>query len=56
MKHFVLQCRKCGWLDPPKITGSPKSGMHVKASCAKCGAYIKFLNKHELERLSLRSR
>ena len=46
---MVLTCPKCNWEGPPDIS---RSGPHFKASCNKCGSYIKFLSKKEVIRSS----
>lgn len=37
-----LVCESCGVIDVPRVE---PSGPHLKASCASCGSYIKFLRK-----------
>ena len=37
-----LSCLKCGHRGPAAVVSS---GPHLKATCSKCGAYIKFLGK-----------
>jgi hypothetical protein len=38
----ALLCAKCGHRGPARESSS---GPHIKASCAQCGAYIKFMGK-----------
>jgi len=45
MNPLNLQCKKCGLV----VLTLDESGPHVKASCGKCGAYIKFLSKADVE-------
>ena len=41
-----MLCTKCGFEGNPNLQ---ESGPHTKASCQKCGCYIKMLGKKELE-------
>jgi len=40
-----ILCKKCGLVDNPKTTiiPLPQGGGHIKANCAGCGSFIKFL-------------
>ncbi len=38
-----LSCHRCGYSGDPKLE---PCGQHIKAVCARCGAYIKFLPQH----------
>jgi len=45
-----IQCKSCY----SKEYTTEKSGQHLKASCAKCGTYIKFLPQNNpIERMPL---
>lgn len=39
-----MKCNKCGFNGNPNLE---ESGPHTKATCQRCGAYIKMLNKNE---------
>ena len=41
-----MLCAKCGFKGNPNLE---KTGPHTKATCRKCGSYIKMLNKKELK-------
>ncbi len=43
-------CKKCGSVDDYKTS---QSGMHVRADCNQCGAYIKFLPQSYPEPIKL---
>lgn len=47
-KKLKLECHKCN--KEVEVFVEMK-GPHLKASCSKCGGYIKFLNKEEKEQL-----
>ncbi len=43
-----LYCKKCDWIGIAPTIDKPDSNLDsVKASCPKCGAYIKWLNRLE---------
>ena len=39
-----LKCKRCNQRSKPTLT---KSGPHIKASCGKCGKYIKFVSARQ---------
>ena len=41
-----MQCPKCDFNGNPHLT---ETGPHTKATCQKCGAYIKMVSSDELE-------
>ena len=43
-----MLCNKCGFEGSPNLE---ETGPHTKATCQKCGAYIKMVGKKELEAL-----
>lgn len=45
MVYDELVCKRCGVLAVPHVEEIPlaRGGYHLKASCASCGGYIKFL-------------
>ena len=45
-----LKCERCQHEGVPELE---RSGPHTKASCSKCGGYIKFVSKRELEDTTL---
>ena len=44
----TLICKECAHRSYPNLTAS---GPHIKATCRKCGAYIKMVGKAEMEAL-----
>ena len=44
--NLELTCPRCGYKKDPKIT---IAGPHYKASCSRCGCYIKFVPKHYVD-------
>ncbi len=43
-----MKCPKCNWDGNPDLM---ETGPHTKATCKKCGAYIKMVGKNELDRI-----
>ena len=43
-----MLCNKCGFEGNPNLE---ETGPHTKATCQKCGTYIKMVGKKELESL-----
>jgi hypothetical protein len=41
-----MKCTKCGFEGNPNLE---ETGPHTKATCRKCGAYIKMMSKQEIE-------
>ena len=46
---FSMSCKQCDWAGTPTLS---ESGKHIKASCASCGAYIKFTNADERSQIN----
>jgi len=43
-----MLCPKCGFEGNPNLE---ETGPHTKASCRKCGTYIKMVGKEELDKI-----
>lgn len=43
-----MKCPKCNFEGNPNLE---ETGPHTKATCSKCGAYIKMVNSDELNRI-----
>ena len=43
---IIMFCNKCGFEGTPNLE---ETGPHTKATCKKCGSYIKMLSKKEVE-------
>lgn len=41
-----MKCKKCDFNGNPHLT---ETGPHTKATCSKCGAYIKMVSRDELD-------
>lgn len=44
-----MLCKNCGFEGNPNLE---ETGPHTKATCRKCGAYIKMMSKDELNHLT----
>ncbi len=43
-----MKCLKCDWEGNPNLE---ETGPHTKATCQKCGSYIKFASAEELDEI-----